>query len=160
MPAGAGRPSGSYQQVTIPALTPPCISLVRESPTIIVRALSTGAMAAKTWSKKLTSGFSTPSRSERNTPSISAPRPDRRSFFSWAITVPLDTAYCRTRPRREATIWKLSSRKTMVSPRQVWYFSLNSAARAGSMPAEAKKSRKRPTRISGFVSSLRSRRSQ
>ena len=35
----------------MPALSPPRISLVSESPTIIVSPFSTGPMAAKTWSK-------------------------------------------------------------------------------------------------------------
>lgn len=67
----------------MPALSPPRISLVSESPTIIVSLFLTGPMAAKTWSKNSFFGFSAPSCSERNTPSISAPRPERVSFFVW-----------------------------------------------------------------------------
>ena len=85
-----------------------------------VSALSTGPMAAKTAAKKAISGFSAPIRSERKMPSMSRSRPERRSFAVWAWTVPLETTYCRTRPRRDATSATLSSRGMAVSPSRAW----------------------------------------
>ena len=117
---GLSPPFGAYQQVWMPAFLPPWMSLVRESPTMRTSSFATGPMAAKTTSKKAMSGFSAPIFYERKMPSMSRSRPERRSFAVWAWTVPLETTYCRTRPRRDATSATLSSRGMAVSPSRAW----------------------------------------
>ena len=86
--AGLGRLWGLYQQVGMPAMRPPFMSLVRESPTISMSSFGMSGRAAKTFSKKAGLGFSAPSCSERKIPFIQRPRPERSSFFVWATIHP------------------------------------------------------------------------
>ena len=75
----------------MPALKPPWMSEVRESPMISIRLLSFSESRAKQASKNSFWGFCQPMASEMKRSVMKRSMPDRRSRFLWVRSTPLVT---------------------------------------------------------------------
>ena len=118
---------GLYQQVFIPALLPPFISLERESPIIMTSNLLVTFTLSKTWLKNSILGFSA-----YNIWNEGAINNFIKVWFFHTnclnIFAPFETIYCLYLPLSDDTSSKLFSTYSIVLPSAFVYSSLKSFA--------------------------------